>query len=590
MFLNLGLISFSAMGSLVSISVRNNYLIFLNISFLLVACVFLIINSYSSEFLVSSNFQGLRDSSQQGCKGFHKLDDYKAKCLYLKSHNSCVSQGCIDYLYLFYCKLGSFPILGYSLLFLWLLVLFYLLGDTASEYFCASLESLSRLLKLSPTIAGVTLLSLGNGAPDFFSSFVSFMGDGTSDVGLNTVIGGASFVTCVVVGIISISRSKRKVRVNKSAFIRDVCFLLLVIVFLLVILIQGEIDLWGAIGFSSMYVVYVIVVFVYTSHFHWKNGGEGSERDGNSSNGSDLTIPILGNLEKGEIEEEGDVEDGSEVEVKKSCFCLRQSSFCGKLFRILEMPLYLPRRLTIPVICEEKWSKPYAVASVTLAPLLLSAVWYPYDEIGSFNSSLEVFGIGLLIGIAFGVLVFFTTENSSPPNKCIFLWLAGGFLMSVTWSYIIAHELVGLLVSLGYMCGINPSILGLTILAWGNSIGDLVTNLTMALNGGQEGTQVAISGCYAGPIFSTLFGLGLSLVGSSWSKYPSSIVIPKDPYLLETLGFLAAGLVWALVVLPIRGMRLDGVLGGGLLVVYIVSLCLRLIQTQWPLQLLHIHT
>ena len=48
------------------------------------------------------------------------------------------------------------------------------------------------------------------------------------------------------------------VRVHKFAFIRDVCFLLLVLVFLLVILIQEEIDLWSAIGFSSMYIVYVI--------------------------------------------------------------------------------------------------------------------------------------------------------------------------------------------------------------------------------------------------------------------------------------------------------------------------------------------
>ena len=84
------------------------------------------------------------------------------------------------------------------------------------------------------------------------------MGEGTCDVGLNTVLGGASFVTCDVVGIISISRGWRVVLVHKSAFIRDVCFLLLVLVFLLVILIQEEIDLWSVIGFSSMYVVYVI--------------------------------------------------------------------------------------------------------------------------------------------------------------------------------------------------------------------------------------------------------------------------------------------------------------------------------------------
>lgn len=151
--------------------------------------------------------------------------------------------------------------------------------------------------------------------------------------------------------------------------------------------------------------------------------------------------------------------------------------------------------------------------------------------------------------------------------------------MSMVWSYIIAQELVALLVSLGYIFQVSPSILGLTVLAWGNSLGDLITNLTMALNGKPEGAQVAISGCYAGPIFNILFGLGLSLAGSSWHHYPSAVVIPKDQYLLETLCFLVASLLWALVILPCRNMRLDGVLGIGLLGIYIVSVSVRLIQT-----------
>ncbi|KAJ1393264.1 Sodium/calcium exchanger membrane region [Sesbania bispinosa] len=248
---------------------------------------------------------------------------------------------------------------------------------------------------------------------------------------------------------------------------------------------------------------------------------------------------------------------------------------------VLEMPLYLPRRLTIPVVCEERWSKLYAVFSVILAPILLSVLWDPHE---GFSTNLIVYGIGFLVGMILGVAALFTTEMSRPPKKCLFPWLAGGFVMSVTWSYIIAQELVGLLVSIGYICGISPSILGLTVLAWGNSLGDLMTNLTMALNGGPEGAQIAISGCYAGPIFNTLVGLGLSLVTCTWSEYPQSIVIPRDPYLWETLVFLVIGLVWALVVLIKRDMKLDGLLGGGLLVVYFISLFLRLIQTQGYLQ------
>lgn len=571
------------MGILVSISEHKRYIIFLNISFLLVACAFLIIQSNSAETLVLKNPQPSNDSGEQECKDLQSLGDYQAKCHYLASHDPCVSEGYIDYLYIFYCNFGRLPLLGYCLLFLWLLVLFYLLGNTASEYFCYSLENLSSLLKLSPTIAGVTLLSLGNGAPDVFSSLVSFMGTGSGDIGINTVLGGASFVTCVVVGIMSCLVKQKQVRVNKKAFVRDICFFLFVLVILSFILLSGEITIWGAMGFLSMYIFYVVVV--YSSDMRWSKVQD-FERDANSSYGSDLTIPILNSVEKGEanfVEETG-LGGDTEVEMQKCCFCLQLSEPCKMLLFILEIPLYLPRRLTIPAVSEERWSKPFAVASVTLAPVLLSILWNPQDENTSIKSNIVVYGIGVLIGIAIGVIVYATTEKSSPPKKCLFPWLAGGFIMSVVWSYIIAEELVALLVSIGYIFSVSPSILGLTVLAWGNSLGDLITNLTMALNGSPEGAQVAISGCYAGPIFNILFGLGLSLVCSCWYKYPSSVVIPADPYLFETLGFLVASLLWAIVILPCRNMRLDRVLGAGLIVIYIVSLSLRLIQTLGSLQ------
>ena len=150
-------------------------------------------------------------TEHDGCSALKHFHDYESKCAYLKTIDPCASQGFVDYLSLLYCNFEKFPLLGQSLLFLWLLALFYVLGHTASEYFCSSLESLSKLLNLSPTVAGVTLLSLGNGAPDLFASLVSFMGEdskGTYDVGLNTV----------VVGIISIALRSRGVRIERSAF------------------------------------------------------------------------------------------------------------------------------------------------------------------------------------------------------------------------------------------------------------------------------------------------------------------------------------------------------------------------------------
>ncbi|CAN1246182.1 Cation/calcium exchanger 2 [Linum grandiflorum] len=403
------------------------------------------------------------------------------------------------------------------------------------------------------------------------------------------MVGGASFVACVVVGSICFAVHGRKkndaVRVSQSAFLRDVCFFLLVLGSLVMTLLWKEIHLWGAVGFSFMYVVYVIVVYVSS---RLGRGRRSCTDTGTSSScETGLSIPILMNKENVEEDRGGGVgRRRGEEEVMRWWYNLRASRQCSAMLWIVEMPLSLPRRLTIPVVCEAKWSKPMAVASVVFSPILLSTLLIAGYGSPSDRVRITVYSIGGAIGITLGATAYWTTNASHPPEGKRFLlpWLAGGFLMSVTWSYITAQELVALLVSMGYIFGISPSILGLTVLAWGNSISDLITNLTMAINGGPEGVQVAISGCYAGPIFNILFGLGLSLVGSCWESYPEPVLISSDPYLLETLGFLLAGLVWALVVLPIRGMKLDGVVGGGLLAIYLMSVTLRLAQTSGLLQ------
>ncbi|KAG0494874.1 hypothetical protein HPP92_005868 [Vanilla planifolia] len=243
------------------------------------------------------------------------------------------------------------------------------------------------------------------------------------------------------------------------------------------------------------------------------------------------------------------------------------------------MPLFLPRRLTIPDVSEERWSRTYAVASASLAPLLVASLWNSKRGGIGTKEGITVYLYAGLGGLVLGTLALHTTKKPSPPKTALFPWLAGGFLMSVLWTYIIAEELVGLLVSVGYVLGISPGILGLTVLAWGNSVGDLIANLAMAMNGSRDGAQIAISGCYAGPIFNTLAGLGLSLVVSAWTSRPEPFEIPVVPAVFEILGFMIGGLLWALLILPRKDMRLDRVLGIGLLAIYLCFLSLRLSQS-----------
>ncbi|KAM7272222.1 hypothetical protein ACFE04_026885 [Oxalis oulophora] len=575
------------MANLKSIVRSKNLCIFLNIAFLFLIIFYLTTIYYlyrSHEPSIATDSSFLYQMHPEKCDKIHDFIDNNARCLYVKSHIGCSPKGYISYLQLFYCTCGKLPFFGYLLLLLWLLVLFYLLGDTAANYFCSSLENLSKVLKLSPSIAGVTLLSLGNGASDVFSSIVSFTRSGNGDVGLNSILGGAFFISSVVVGVICLCTSSNQISVDKPSFLRDVLFFLFTLCSLFFMFLVGHVTVWGAIFFVLIYLFFVLTVTV--THFlnskqernimHLSTPSPSLSKSfgQNSNEFTEVGIPLLGY-----VDDEKPIVLIHEDQEKKSEFFdfdLSKFSHLDIILKVLHLPLYLPRRLTIPVVCKDKWSKPFAVISVTLAPLLLAALFSSQrgQTLGS-NINIVTFLIAGSIGLVFGNLAYATCNKTSPPNNNLLPWLAGGFIMSVSWTYLCAEELVSLLISIGQIMGIDPSILGLTVLAWGNSMGDLIANVAMAVNGGPDGAQIAISGCYAGPMFNTLVGLGMSLVFSSWSEYPDPYVIPDDHSLYETLGFLMGGLLWALVILPRNNMKLDRFLGIGLLSIYVCFLFLR---------------
>uniref|UniRef100_A0A0D9XJY8 Sodium/calcium exchanger membrane region domain-containing protein n=1 Tax=Leersia perrieri TaxID=77586 RepID=A0A0D9XJY8_9ORYZ len=432
-------------------------------------------------------------------------------------------RGYINYLYLFDCVFGEERrIHAYCAMAAWLAVLFYLLGDTAAVYFCSSLEGLSRLLRLSPAIAGVTLLSLGNGAPDALSTIASFAvsGDGgeTTAVGINGVLGSSMLVSSAVLGIIGLRLGAHGVAVDAVSFYRDAAFLLLALAAVAVVLAAGQVTIWGALAFTSLYAVYVAAVS-FTAHGRRATTTAIADDDDDDDAFSELcnvadskfysdqepllpeSAPLLLNYYFGD--------SGGGDGDKKGIEAVFRS-----VIRILEIPLWLPRRLTIPDASKERWSKPAGVIAVTAAPILLT-------HLTGIASPL-VSTLAVLAGAFLGVAAFLTTSPESPPTNTTHLaaWHAAGFAMSVAWSYAVASELLALLAAAARVTGVGSAALGLTVLAWGNSLGDLVANLAVASRGGAGGAQVAVSGCYGGPVFDVLVGLGVSMILSSWAAHP----------------------------------------------------------------------
>lgn len=97
-------------------------------------------------------------------------------------------------------------VLFFVMVAIWLILLFYYLFHISDENFVKALQMLTKSLKMSPDLAGLTLLSLGNGAPEFFTAL---FGVGQSpELVFGGIVGSGFFVTTVVLGLIIIFGKK----------------------------------------------------------------------------------------------------------------------------------------------------------------------------------------------------------------------------------------------------------------------------------------------------------------------------------------------------------------------------------------------
>ena len=100
-----------------------------------------------------------------------------------------------------------------------------------------------------------------------------------------------------------------------------------------------------------------------------------------------------------------------------------------------------------------------------------------------------------------------------------------GFIIGATWIDQIAAHLVKMLDFIGILLRIPGPVIGLTVLAWGNSVADLSANVAMARKGL---ANMAMTACFAGPVFNLLIGLGLGFSSLAAQEGVSKIKVEMD--------------------------------------------------------------
>ena len=73
----------------------------------------------------------------------------------------------------------------------------------------------------------------------------------------------------------------------------------------------------------------------------------------------------------------------------------------------------------------------------------------------------------------------------------------------------LCNIIVDVLIMSELISGVSSALLGLTVLSWGNSVGDAFASIAISKKGFGE---MAFTGCIAGPVFNLLLGLGLTTI------------------------------------------------------------------------------
>lgn len=431
---------------------------------------------------------------------------------------------------------------------MWIIGLFYVLGKTADYFFCPSLEELSSLLKMSPEVAGLTLLALGNGAPDVSSVIAGVVGSNSFSIAIGELFGAGLFVTSIVVAMIVLVSGK--VKLSAYDFLRDNLSYIISVIAVFFITWSCRVGLVESIILLLFYIFYVVVALMV----HYCKCSCFKKRSEYENINALESTPLLEGMEYSEEEE-------------FKYFTLRNwyewftsKHWVKRIFIIISTIIYFPVYISIPG--SEVWNRYQVVlVPVTSIPVIFLA----FDLFGKTVNGFPLVVIVMLCMIVFSVIIFFTTEWDKPPvYKYVFLPLCFG--LSVAWIYITANELVSVLKTFGILFNISHGIMGSTVLAWGNSIGDMVSNIAITRKGIPT---MAMSASYGGPIFNLLVGLGLAMLIKNIKTYPNPFPVIPDQHFFATSGFLFFCLYATLFMVLLRKFKVYRSYGIFLLILYV---------------------
>ncbi|XP_073971678.1 mitochondrial sodium/calcium exchanger protein-like isoform X1 [Rhodnius prolixus] len=476
------------------------------------------------------------------CRKVYKLPKH-LQCAFVKSIGDCELDKIPVYKWLYCDYTGGYTFIGVIITSLVLASLFIILSACADNCVVPCIGTIATKLRMSDTLAGVTVLAFGNGAPDVFTALASKM-SGLSQVFYTGIAGGCMFVTTFVAGSVLLIHP---FQLDGWPFLRDIIFLLIAYLIIFTCFSIGVLSLHMCLTFIALYMIYIAIVLLgqYANMRYVKMKLRDQEKSKQSteqklqetlqrqksiysqylilreqrfSRGVASINELTRNKQMGQVR----LNESMWQQLYRSLlpFTVVDWAFMPwyeKALNVLQAPVSVVLKLAIPVCNLQQpqggWCKLLVCINMCVC---LPVTFFSFSDVThEFGRATLVYNIPNYVfislpGLIAAVLIlFFTKVDKAPRGNWILAFI--GFPIAIVVVNFACQTVVLVLESLGTRFGVSYSTLGMTLLAWGNSLGDLVSNTTLAKNGMPK---MALAACFGSPLFTCIFGAGIASLAS----------------------------------------------------------------------------
>ncbi|XP_068606886.1 sodium/potassium/calcium exchanger 2-like [Brachionichthys hirsutus] len=412
---------------------------------------------------------------------------------------------------------------GYVVLHMFgMLYMFIALAIVCDEFFVPALTVITEKLEISDDVAGATFMAAGGSAPELFTSVIGIF-ISHSNVGIGTIVGSAVFNILFVIGMCALF-SKEVLNLTWWPLFRDVSFYIIGLLMLIYFFLDNQISVGESIGLLMCYTCYVTFMkFNARIEFFIKSTLISNQVD-------ELEAPPK---VKDPVDDENKLMAKPRLQREGSCASLHNSLMRNSIFQLM---IHTLDPLSDEGAFRDKASILHKMAKQKFKEDAINANGVAGKKIpNSTNVAVEV--TPPMNGVVGGDEGDEEEEDEDQPLSLAWpntlrkqmtylfilpivlpLWFTlpdvrresserffpVTFIGSISWIAIFSYLMVWLAHQVGETFWVTEEIMGLTILAAGTSIPDLITSVIVARKGLGD---MAVSSSVGSNIFDITVGL-----------------------------------------------------------------------------------